>query len=252
MSLSPIGTLAWSRCSGGSLSLKEHFTLTAQVLAPAMQGMAATWRRRGTARPLELSAIAMPDTPAVASALEELRDCAEPVVIEHSFRTYWWGAAFGQLAGLRHDTELLMVSCLLHDLGMTTRHHGHHPGCRCFAVDGAEAAADWATRFGWDDARRDALYEAISLHMNGHVPPEQGAEAHLLQQGASCDVVGARWYELAEEFRDNVLARHPRHGLNAWFTRFALKESRMRPASRTALLTLMGFPLFIALNPFDE
>lgn len=247
-----VGSRLWSKSTQGHLSWSDRAHIIRHGLKPGMTGMAATWFKRGHAPSLDLDNMPLPDTALVKHALEELASCAEPVVVEHSLRTYYWGAAFGQLQALDHDPELLLVGCLLHDLGMTDKHHGQHQGCRCFAVEGAEAAESWGIAQGMPEEQTNLLYEMISLHMNAHVAPEQGAEAHLLQQGAACDVVGARWYELEEEYREAVLANHPRLGLNDWFIRFALKETRMRPDSRTALVVAMGFPLFIKMNPFAE
>lgn len=247
-----VGTTAWVQKTGGKLSLRDRMALVRHVLAPSMTGMMRTWLRLDRSGPVTLAQITLPDTPAIRSAYAELQGCASETIIHHSLRTYYWGAALGQLAGVGHDPELLLASCLLHDLGMTETHHGKHPGCHCFAVDGAVAARDWAARSGWPAARQEQLAEAISLHMNGHVGIENGAEAHLLQQGAACDVVGARYFELSGGFRKDVLERHPRYGLNQHFADFIARESALRPQSRSHFMRLMGFNQFIRANPFDE
>lgn len=252
MSRQHVGTSAWVRETGGRLSLRDRMALVRHVLAPSMTGMMRTWLHLDRSTPVTLAMIPQPDTAAVRSAYAELQGCASEPVIHHSLRAYYWGAALGVISGVRFDPELLMTSCLLHDLGMTETHHGKHPGCHCFAVDGAVAARDWAARFGWPADRQELLAEAISLHMNGHVGVENGAEAHLLQQGAACDVVGARYFELSGGYRKDILERHPRFGLNQYFVDFISRESALRPQSRGNFMRLMGFTQFIRANPFDD
>lgn len=247
-----IGTLDWARRTGGALSLKEQFALLSTVLVPTLANVSCTWLRIGKAAPVSMDRIARPDTQAIKSAYSLLQSCADDTLINHSFRTYYWGAAFAAVAGLSHDPELLLASCLLHDLGMTDAYHGKCAGCNCFAVEGSMAAKAWAQTEGWTIERQDRLAEAISLHMNGHVSVENGVEAHLLQQGATCDVIGSRYYDLSEDYRASVIARYPRRGLNRQFADFVAKESRMRPQSRTSLMQLSGMGLLITANPFDE
>jgi hypothetical protein len=135
---------------------------------------------------------------------------------------------------------------------MTEAHHGKYVGCNCFAVDGAMAAKAWANDIGWTEDRQHQLAEAISLHMNGHVSIENGAEAHLLQQGATCDVVGSRLYELDTDYRQSLIQKYPRLGLNQQFIDFVSRESYLRPKSRSNLMRLSGFSLLVKTNPFDE
>ncbi len=247
-----IGSTPWVKATGGRLSLKDRLTLLRHVLAPSMAGMMRTWLRLDRPMPVTLAMIPQPDTAAVRSAFAELQGCANETVVNHSLRTYYWGAALGHLSGIGFDAEFLMTDCLLHDLGMTDSHHGKHPGCHCFAVDGAVAAQDWAARFGWPADKQVRLAEAISLHMNGHIALENGAEAHLLQQGAACDVVGARYYQMSSGYRQDILARYPRQDLNRFFADFVDRESALRPASRANFIRLAGFKQFIQANPFDE
>lgn len=247
----PLGGMAWAELSGGKLTFAEKLTLVRTVLKPITIGLARTWLRLDDAKALDYNEIPLPDTALVKSAIGALEACATSAIIQHSWRTYLWGAAFGVLEEIEHDPEMLLVGCLLHDLGATPKHHNGHQ-CQCFAVDGARAAVEWAKSNSLSDDKTLLLGDMICLHMNGLVTLEQGAEAHLLQQGASCDVVGARYYELAPHYRDRVLADHPRQHFNREFTAFLKQEAKLRPHSRTALLLNAGMPTLIKANPFNE
>lgn len=247
-----IGSIAWLRETQGRMTLASRLALLRQVLAPAVAGVVKSLFRTGRNQRLDLAAVPLPDSAAVRHALDELESCASPSVIQHSFRTYLWGAGFGEIDTLKYDPEFLLVGCLLHDLGMTARHHGQHTACSCFAGDSALAAAAVMRRAGWTDDRTEPLADMICLHMNGHVTPAAGHEAHLLQQGTACDVAGSRYFDFQPVFRQAVLHKHPRHGFNKDFAAFMAEEKRRRPASRAALMHQVGLPLMIKLNPYAE
>lgn len=246
----PIGSMAWFREHGGNLTLKSKLSLLSQVLAPSMSGFLKTQLRMGKKKPINLDEIPFPDSAAVKVALEEIESCASTGVLQHSFRTYFWGAGLGQADDLSFDPEFLLVSSLLHDLGMTEKHH--NADCSCFASVSAVSAAQVMTQTDWEIDKIEALSDTICLHMNGHVGPSQGAEPHLLQQAAAYDIVGSRFYDLHAQYRSAVLSRHPRADLNREFAAFIANEKKLHPQSRAALMHTVGLPLMIKLNPYPE
>lgn len=246
-----IGSLAWAELTGGKLTFAEKLTLVRTVIKPITVGMARTWLRLDATKALDYNEITVPDSALVKSAMAELDACASPALIEHSWRTYLWGAAFGALDEIKHDPELLLIGSLLHDLGATPKHHGCHD-CHCFSVDSAKAAMQWAGVNAVPEDRTRQLGEMITLHMNGHVTLDDGAEALLLQQGAACDVIGVRYHEIDARYSKRVLDEHPRQGFNREFISFLKKEAALRPHSRAALLMDSGMALLIRANPFEE
>lgn len=249
-----VGSLAWLRATHGRLSWSARLSLLRQVLLPAMTSFAATWVGRGRHMTVRLDELPLPDTAAVRHALQALEESASPSVLNHSMRTYLWGAALASLDRLNYDPEFLLVASLLHDLGMTAAHADHAPDCQCFAGQSAFAALDCMLRFGWPAGQAERLADAVALHMNGHLPLESGAgvEAHLLQQGTAFDVVGSRLHDVDAAFRAGVLERHPRLGFNRVFADFMVEQGRRRPQSRAALMVQVGLPFMIRFNPFPE
>ena len=228
--------------------------LIGHSLLPAMQQLT---RMHLAARSQPVSALhfsvedlQLPDSYHTAQALQEAQDCASEAVLNHSIRTWFYAAAFARLLHVPLDQELLAVSCLLHDLGVTTKYHQHDAQCQCFAGQGAYAAADWAARQGWPQARQHELFDIICLHMNGYVELREGIEAHLLQQATACDVIGLRMQELPESYRQDVLAVYPRLNFYVEFLAFIKDEAKIRPKSRAALMLDMGFALYLKSNPF--
>lgn len=251
-----IGTKTWLLQSHGRLSFKNKAQLISSTLLPTIHQLSKMhWaaRPKNSKQPtvyLSVESLQLPDSKDTQLALEELQDCSREAIQNHSIRMWFYAAAFARTANLPIDRELLAVGCLLHDLGATEKYHQHHPECQCFAGQGAYAAVDWAAQQGWPMSKQDILFDMICLHMNGDVPLSQGTEAHLLQQAASCDVIGTRMQQLPASYRQAVLAAYPRLQFNEEFIAFVKREAKARPQSRAALLLSMGFEMYVKTNPF--
>jgi len=250
MNRNEIGSMSWFRECGGNLTVKSKLSLLSKVLVPSMSGFLKTSARLGKRKNVTLEKIPFPDSSAVKVALEEIESCASASVLQHSFRTYFWGAGLGHADNLKFDSEFLLVSCLLHDLGMTQKHR--NGDCSCFAADSAVAAATTMKGSGWGADKLESLSDAICLHMNGHVDLSKGAEAHLLQQAAAYDIVGSRYYDLHSKYRESILHKYPRENINRDFVKFIANEKKLNPNSRAALMHNVGLPLMVKLNPYSE
>jgi hypothetical protein len=78
----------------------------------------------------------------------------------------------------------------MHDVGCYAPYATATPQPECFTIRSAQAACDVLDQAGWDAARRDRVAEAVTLNLNGHVPEERGAEAHLMMRGVLVDATG--------------------------------------------------------------
>lgn len=88
--------------------------------------------------------------------------------------------------------------------------------------------------------------------MNGHIPEDNDSEVILLQQGASCDVVGDKFFTLPKDYRSEVLEKYPRLRFNSEFKKLLAEERKTVKSSRTKLLSQLGLPMMISMNPFGE
>lgn len=198
---------------------------------------AAGWWRAPPAicRDVERLAAAMqpPQGPAL-SAAESLLDRTAPAwLAAHCRRTWAWSAALGEATGVACDRELLYLAALFHDLGLTQAHRPA-PG-DCFAVTGARAASAWALSAGLGEPKASVIEAAIALHLEVRVALAEGPEAHLLQQGAACDVLGARLQLLPSEVVTKVLQRYPRGEQHDALPAEMRKHAAHAPASRMGL-----------------
>jgi hypothetical protein len=160
---------------------------------------------------------------------------------QHSLRTWAWAALLAQRDALKPDTEVLAVSCLLHDVALLPCGRPPALRCACFAIDGGLRARRFLQEQGWAESRAFAVEDAICLHMNPDVPLGAGVEAHLLQQAAAMDVVGARMTAIDAASRQAVLARHPRTGFAQQMSEAMRQQAERAPRTRTRLLWRMGF-----------
>ncbi|ENW83622.1 hypothetical protein F909_00637 [Acinetobacter sp. ANC 3929] len=252
-----IGRQAWMRQTSGDLSLKDRMALLSHSLLPVLKQSIKMYSLANRSRSivqhdLSLDNLSLPDSSDVRQALEQMQSCSSDALQNHCFRTWCYAVAFAKMQDLQRDDELLAISCLLHDLGMTAPHYQHEQHCHCFAGQGAYAARDWSLEQGWQPARADQLFDVISMHMNPHVALKEGVEAHLLQQAASCDVIGSRGFEFSKQFRQQLQQKYPRLDFNRMMIEFTQQEAMQRPRSRTAMVVQSGFKHLVNLNPYVE
>ena len=214
-----VGTLDWTQRTGGRLSRREELAMAAQTVRFGIGLLPGIVRRRIDRDPRD---VPIPDTPAAREA-EEACDALPDGLPGHSRRTYLYGMLLGEADALRPDAELLYVASLLHDAGVPEARDD-----RCFTLLSAQRA------LAWDDPRARRAAEAITLHLNPHVPPSQGVEAHLLRAGAGVDTIRLRAWELSGATRRAVRDLHPRAGFPQAFRALMTEHARSAPRSRSA------------------
>ncbi len=239
-----VGTLEWSRATGGRLSFGDQVQLVGQTLVSLLGMTAQTWRKRlGLARRIRVGEFAPPEVPWAFQLCQQL---SPDWLVNHCLRSYAFGALLAQRDGLKFDRELLAIICLLHDLGFTPE-HAPTPEMPCFAVSGG-LAAHRVCRQHLDERSADRVAEAITLHLNSVVSVQDGVEAHLLRQGSACDVIGARLGQIDRPLRERVLQAYPRLDLKRELR--PVFRACDRPRTRTAFLCRLGFLQRVERAPF--
>jgi len=251
-----VGTNAWA-AAGGALRQSDRARLTAQAVVAQLSMLPDRVRiLLGLTGPRSLGVtpadVRFPDSTIALRASDHSRALSEPWLFNHCLRTYVWGALLARANRIRFDEELFFVACALHDLGLTDAHRFVDPTSECFAVEGARAAQVFATSNGWNDERSDRMSEAIALHLNVRVGLSHGAEAHLLHEGASMDVIGARLREIPGDVVAGVLRDHPRLGFRDGLVALFKEQARRRPRSRAAFLASVGFIGLIRASPLER
>lgn len=189
-----------------------------------------------------------PQTPAATAALSVADRYYSPALVNHCVRSYLWATMYAATHDIAYDAELLYVSAMLHDIGLTEAFDSHR---LTFERAGGELAWVFGTAAGWPADRAARAAEIIVLHMRDDVPAAADPESHLLQVATGWDVVGRRPEEFPPEARANVLARYPRHGFGTEFTACFVDQAARKPDSAAAVSLAHDGARRIAANPMD-
>ena len=185
-----------------------------------------------------------PVTPAAEAALSVATRFCSPALLNHSIRSYLWGAMYGTAHGIAFDDELYYVAALLHDLGLTEAFDSHRLP---FEEAGGHLAWVFGVAAGWPAERAARVSEIIVLHMRDEVAPADDPESHLLQVATTWEVAGRR----PEEFQAEMLARYPRLGFGAEFLACFEDQARRKPGSAAAASVDNDVAARIAANPLE-
>jgi hypothetical protein len=189
-----------------------------------------------------------PDSRLAKEAEDLVREACPPFLANHCLRSYAWAVALAGRERIRFDAELLYVAALLHDLGLVARFDAG----RCFEEDGARAAADLARGHGWPDQRRQALAEAIRLHVAVEIAMDHGAEAYLLWHATGLDVTGHRHDDIEPRTIARVMSDYPRLDFASGFTELLADQAERKPRCWAATAIESGIAAHIAASPLER
>jgi hypothetical protein len=248
-----LGTHDWVERTGGALTPRERRHLLrplARTHAVNAVGRVAMLLgvNSGRRAPATPGRRPTPDSVLTRAAEALARRRLSPAVLNHSYRTYAFGSALGDLENVDVDRELLYAAALLHDLGLAT------PVPQVdFTRASARVARVLADEVGLSSAATSTLQTAITLHHSPGVTLAHGPVAYLLSAGAGLDVVGLRSWQLPPDVLAAVTSTHPRLGFKREFTAAFRAEAAHVPHGRAAFLRRYGaFDLAIKLAPFAD
>ncbi|KAA0110800.1 HD domain-containing protein [Mycolicibacterium sp. P1-5] len=227
-----IGTIAWTERTGGVLRRDEQ----AALALPLLRGHRAIIAGRiamalklhaGRRTSIDPSSLTPPDSALAREAEAGARALLSPAVLNHSYRSFAWGAALAAVDQVAFDRELLYVAALFHDTGIPSPVPDVDFTVRSAAmVRPVLAAHDVAL------ADQEVVTNAIALHHTPGVDLSHGPEAFLLSAGAAVDVFGLRSNHVPDFVRSAVVLRYPRLGFKHEFAGLFRAEARRVPHGR--------------------
>jgi hypothetical protein len=250
---SAVGTAEWTQRTGGRLEPAERRRMVGDLARVHVTNVIGRVRvlahldpgRRSYVPPAR---VLPPDSALTRAAQETAIRVLPATLLNHSYRTYGFASALGELEGLDVDTELLFAGALLHDTGLVLA-----TGKDDFTLTSARMARDVAEQVGLSSAATETLQTAITMHHSPRVPLAAGPVAYLLAAGAGVDVAGLRCWDLPPSILTEAVRDYPREDFKAYFTRAWATEAARVPGGRAKLLRRYGaFTAAIALAPFDE
>lgn len=154
-----------------------------------------------------VNGVGIPDTRLAREITELVRDTETPLLFNHSTRVYYWAALTGERLALKYDQELLYAGAMFHDMGLM---HSHSSPQERFEVDGANAARDFLSSRGVNEADIYTVWSAIALHTTPGIPQHMHPVVALVTAGVEMDVLGINYGAFTDADREAVVAAHPR------------------------------------------
>ena len=178
-------------------------------------------------------ALLLPDGPFAVLANSLARDSEPEYLYNHSVRSYLFARIAanerGLIAGRDFDQNLLFVSCVLHDIGLT---QAADKGSR-FEVDGADTAVQMLCANGLDPQRADIVWQAIALHTSGGIAERRALEIALTRTGISIDL-GSSAQAIDDRDASLIHERYPRLQIARQLTDAIVCQAQGRPSKTPA------------------
>jgi HD superfamily phosphodiesterase len=181
--------------------------------------------------PQTIGPFAIPQDKVSAATWYHAQRALPAYLLDHSVRSYCWGAALAARDRLAFDPAILWPAALLHDVGLTRIGRSR----ACFEYAGADIARRFVLRQGMSPLDADTVARVIVLHMAPVVTEADGAEAILLDRATAVDVrgVGA---DLVEDVRGPIEAAYPRGAFDRRFLEAIRHEVAIRTDCQSARL----------------
>ncbi|WP_454191039.1 HD domain-containing protein [Paenibacillus sp. Marseille-Q7038] len=156
---------------------------------------------------IDINEVTIPDSKMIQDAQDIVHEYGNELIWNHSNRVYLFGAIKGLQDQLSFDYELLYVSALFHDLGLTPTYSS--PDKR-FEVDGANAAREFLSTYNLDKEKIQLVWDSIALHTTIGIAEYKESNVSLLYHGVGMDVMGDNFDQYNEEIRKTIVAKFPR------------------------------------------
>lgn len=158
-------------------------------------------------QPKTVAGIVIPDSKIATEATELLREYATDFIYNHSLRVFLFSSIKGKRENFQYDPELLYVSSVFHDLGLTKKYSS--PDLR-FEVDGANAARTFLQGHGLPKESLQLVWDTIALHTTIGIAEHKESEVALMYSGVGLDVMGEGYDQLSESDRNEIIGIFPR------------------------------------------
>ena len=198
--------------------------------------------------PTKIAGIEVPQDAVSAATWRRTLRILPRYLLDHSVRSYCWGATIAVGEGWAFDRLVLWSASLLHDQGLTTLPRNDD----CFEVAGGARARRWLERAGMEPETAKTVERVIVLHMQPSVVVDDGVEAVLLDRATGLDVRGAG-FDLVDAVRADVVRDYPRGDFDRHFLAAIRREVDRRSDCQSArLLNDTGLADWMARSPWTS
>jgi len=174
-----------------------------------------------------VAGVSVPDTPLISRAIDFAREGTEPYLFNHVMRSWLFAAILAQRKQTAHDSEVLAVTTILHDIGLAESFDGPLR----FEVEGANAARDFARKEGMDDRRTQLIWDGVALNSTPSIALYKEPEIALATMGIGLDWGGLGYEALTDAEIAAVIEAFPRLGMKERFTKAVCRIVETRPTT---------------------
>jgi hypothetical protein len=172
-----------------------------------------------------LAGVPVPDSAAITRAIDLARENSEPSLFNHAMRSWLFAEVLAQKSGVEHDGEVVALTTILHDLGLSEKFDGPLR----FEVETANLARKFARREGLDERRTQLIWDGVALNSTPSIAFHKETEVSLSTAGIGLDWGGWGLDQLAREQLDGILDAFPRLQMKQKFTDAVCRICRTRP-----------------------
>lgn len=171
----------------------------------------------------------LPESDVARQAYTYVADSTAGYVVNHCLRSYVFARAHAEnhclRAGSDYDDEVVFLSCVLHDIGLSEQGNGEQR----FEVDGADTAVAFLRTCAVDESCLQIVWDAIALHTSPGIADRKGPEVALTFAGIATDILGAKRDALPPGLADEVHALLPRNNLGYALSADILGQAMAKP-----------------------
>jgi hypothetical protein len=168
-------------------------------------------------------------TEAETTALARLREITGETggpMERHGLRVFLIADRLATARDATVDREVLLISGLLHDIGLYD--DASHGGV--YVREGAEFTADLLGRQGWDQDRIRLCFDAIERHHEFRSQWDRGTEVELIRRADLVDLTsGLVRFDLSREWLRDLWRSVPRNGTYPTIGREVAKQLIHQP-----------------------
>jgi hypothetical protein len=236
-------TYGWACATNGALSDPQKAAARSAVrssyVAIALGLLSSPFRASRASTEL----VRAPDS-RLARTAEEAALVQGPALAGHGCRTWLLGSALAEHDRVAVDAELLYVTALLHDSGMTAQVVGQD-----FTVRSGALLIDVCARAGVEDGTARRAADAAVAHASPGLTAQDDPVGFYVQSGAMADLAGLRMWDLPRGFLRAAYRSHPAHGVHPIVAGLIRREARQVPDGRFAILRRAGMDVMVTLSP---
>ena len=172
-----------------------------------------------------LAGIKVADSALIHDAIELAKNSSSPFLFNHVMRSWLFGVLIAEGAQPAPDSEILAVSAVLHDLGLTDRFAAQDR----FEVDGANAARSFLKDRGIPIQQIQLVWDAIALHTTRSIALHKEPEVAVTHAGIAVDVIGAGLDLIPQDKLRAILMEFPRLSMKTEFQACLCSQVRQKP-----------------------